>query len=153
MCGTPASLLVNWIWNGVFAGTASWVVSYAMFWAAISSTSPAPPPDAEADAEADADSDGAVDADAEAEALAPAEPLAETLGSGVADGAGAYVQPGLAEVQARRAARSAATTDRGRSGSHRFGGPHQMGADDRDRGVAQDATASAWVGCRPVPVD
>ncbi len=86
-----------------------------MFWAAISSTSPAPPPDAEADAEADADSDGAVDADAEAEALAPAEPLAETLGSGVADGAGAYVQPGLAEVQAAATRRSAATTDRERT--------------------------------------
>jgi len=89
LCGTSWSLFVKSILNGVFAGTASWVVSNAMFWAAILSVSPAPPPDAEAEADADADADGAVDAEADAEALAPAEPLGETLGSGVADGAGA----------------------------------------------------------------
>jgi hypothetical protein len=69
-----------------------------MFCAEISRTSPVPP-DALADALAVAD--GSTDALADAEALADA--LADALGNGVTDGAGAYVQPGLADVHAARA--------------------------------------------------
>src|SRR5690349_12051306 len=86
-----------------------------MFSAPILRTSPPPPPEAEAEADADADSDGALEAEADADALAPAEPLGETLGSGVAEGAGAYVQPGAAEVQAAATTRNAAMTDRERT--------------------------------------
>jgi hypothetical protein len=84
-----------------------------MFWAEISRTSPVPP-DALADADADSDGSTEADADAEAEALPPADPLGDTLGSGVAEGAGAYVQPGLADVHAAASRSRTATTDRER---------------------------------------
>ena len=80
-----------------------------------------PPPDA---AGADADAAGCeagagadAEAGADASGLGPAEPLPATLAAGVADGAGAYVQPGFAVVQAattRMMATVAATAaDRG----------------------------------------
>jgi hypothetical protein len=69
-----------------------------MFCAAISRTSPVPP---DGLADADADADGSTDALGDAGALADA--LAEALGNGVTEGAGAYVQPGLADVHAASA--------------------------------------------------
>jgi hypothetical protein len=73
-----------------------------MFCAEISRTSPAPP-----DALADADGSTEALAEALADAEALTDGLAETLGKGVTDGAGAYVQPGLAEVHAASATISA----------------------------------------------
>jgi hypothetical protein len=132
-------------------------VSKAMFCAEIWRTSPLPP---DALADADADSEGSTEADAEAEADADAEALApaDPLGKGVADGAGAYVQPGFAEVHAAASSSSAATTDRERR--------LRIGWEDLIRwrggprsGVRDDATASRrsgahqyeWPSTSPVP--
>src|SRR4029079_16357169 len=80
LCGTPASLLSNWIWNEVSALTVTAVCSYlipsALIWSKLS-----PPP----------------------EALGPAE--AAVLGMGVIEGAGTQVQPALAVVQAATSTR------------------------------------------------
>jgi hypothetical protein len=103
-----------------------------MFTASISITTPESP-DGLADAEAGGDPDGLGDAlgDAGAEPLGSAEPLGDTLGIGVADGAGAYVQPGAGAEHAL-SVRAARTTDRKRS--ERIGaGDLRVGADGRGR--------------------
>src|SRR5690242_17165625 len=71
-----------------------------------------PPPDV-AGAGAGADAAGC-DAGADASALGATEALAAALGIGVADGAGAYVQPGFALVQAATTRMAATATTDGR---------------------------------------
>jgi hypothetical protein len=74
----PASLLVNWIWNGVDAGAVALVWTYAMPEASIFTTTRAPDPA------------GAPDAVAEPDGAGPPEAGApEPAGAGVVDGAGA----------------------------------------------------------------
>src|SRR5689334_5436759 len=100
-----------------------------MFSASTSRT--APPPEAGADALAGADAGADAEADAGAEPLGAAEPLASTLGIGVADGAGAYVQPGFALVHAATT-RTAAIATTGRR--LRMGSGYLVGcAQGRDR--------------------
>jgi hypothetical protein len=88
LCGVPASLFLKSILNAWPAGAVSVDSLKATPSASISRVVP-PPEAAGADAGAEADAAGC-DAGADAEPLgAAAEPLASTLGIGVADGAGA----------------------------------------------------------------
>src|SRR6266487_2967177 len=89
------------------------------------------PPDPPADALAAADTDGAADPLGGA-----ADPLASTLGIGVAEGAGAYVQPGFGLVHATRA-RTAKAARTGRRVCIGLG-DLSVGADDRDRMFARN---------------
>jgi hypothetical protein len=81
---------------------------------------------------ATAPSGGAL-AGALAGALGSTDPLAGALGSGVADGAGAYVQPGLAAVQAAMSATVPRTMDRVRRVRIAVRETSRMGAEDRAR--------------------
>jgi hypothetical protein len=121
LCGVAGSLFWKTIWNGVPAGAVSAAGSYLMPNAVIVMDGALPDPLAAGDA--DAPPLASAEAPALAAALAAAEaallgaadatPLAVAdaaeLDTGVAEGAGAYVQPGAAVVQATTARARRAT--------------------------------------------
>src|SRR5665811_1542609 len=96
LCGIPASLFVNLIWNGTPAGAVRSALSNAMPEAVSSRTVPVAPPDAAGEAAGLPEGAplGAADGAPLAAALGAADgaPLAAALGGGV----GANVHPGCA---------------------------------------------------------
>jgi len=114
--GVPASLFSKLIWKGLPAGALTVVCSY-LIPDALMTTAPV------AD-EAAGVLEGAGAPEAALGAGAPEAPLgagapdapalAAPLGAGVTDGAGAYVQPGVAELHAANAARERTASEKRR---------------------------------------
>src|SRR5262245_61916106 len=87
LCGTPASWLSNWIWNGVSAGAVIEDSLNLMPCAVMFTTTSWPDPAGEPAGEPPGDAPGLPSGDAPGEPPGAAEP--DAAGAGVFDGAGA----------------------------------------------------------------